>query len=565
MIKRDGKRRNKFITLMLSTIIFSLVALAGSSAAYAADDEPDKSLEGDWCGIYSNVELGTFPGSRDLNTNIKNKKQTVAVSPYDRFGNHLMFTYYGGEKKLSIGLTDNLYRDLISKNEESKIDMSTFFNISKSGLQDVVYSGRTPVISEEDYQAGGKDPRRAAYTCVPGVNGGDVAVGNLYMGMANNIQQIVSALIDSENFIAWAADTIADAVSPLSGMLWFLLGIAMVGFMIWLLNSIWRFVRGKISGKEAIKGIGAVFLALGLFAAFVINPQLITKIISNTATSVQSLTKESMNNSTTVKFCKSGITDNVYSCNIFYSTIYKDWAEAEGFNELKISEETLNIVGLPSVPLGGNQVWQSWDVLTYSSMSRFHIQDVNPETLEKGSWANTLPLNGNFHIDLVRSYDARMGIGQSSGDQADMMSVPGHPIDYHDRTPAGLWMFFKSITLAPIAYVAILKAWALLSMLATFVKMISDSIRTVLRPADTRLTRPLKSLWDNFKLYLFTTIQIYILVMMYNFMSEGATIFLWIIFSWAIAIIKPKMVAEQYKKAKVKLRQFNSRALVRGK
>lgn len=335
--------------------------------------------------------------------------------------------------------------------------------------------------------------------------------------------------------------------------------------MIWLLNSIWRFVRGKISGKEAIKGIGATLFALGLFAAFVVNPQLVTGIISNTATSVQGLTKATMNNSTTVEFCESGITDSVYSCNIFYSTIYKDWAEAEGFNQLEISEETLNIVGSPNTPLGGDKVYEGWDILTYSAMSRYHIQDANPETLQKGSWANTLPLNGNFHIDLVRSYDARMGLGKSSGDQANMMSVTGHPIEDHDRTPAGLWMFFKSITLAPIAYVAVLKAWALLSMLAIFVRMISDSIRTILRPADTRLTRPLKSLWDNFKLYLFTTIQIYILIMMYNFMSEGATIFLWIIFSWAIAIIKPKMVAEQYKKARVKLRQFNSKSLVRGK
>ena len=558
----------KKITKIISTTIIaaSILVFPMASSASATPDGQPTSFEADWCGAYSNVVLGGDPSLRPLNKAIYDKTQKVAVSPYDRFGNNISFTWYGGEKKMTIGLIDNLYADLLKKNKSSQIDMSTFLDISDSTLQDQVYPGRVPLITEQQYAVGGKDPRREAYTCVPGVSGGDVAVGNFYMGIANNIQTVVSWLLNSEQFVGWAANAVAGVVAPMSNVLWLVMVFALSGFVIWLVVTIARYTKGTISGRIAAQGIAATIIALGIFAMFVSNPKIVSSTLANGTEAIQTMAKATMNATSTPQFCKSGIADNVYSCNIFYSTIYEDWAAAEGLTNLQVSEATTKVVGVPQVPLGDNQFYTNdWGVFVYSAESKYHIQTLDTDTLSKGEWAATLPMSSNVYVDMVRANDARMGIANPANPDAANIVIPGHQMVTEDRTSKGLWMIFKALTLAPIAYVAVLKAWALFSILLLFVKMIVESIRTVFQPGSSRLTMPFRALGDNFKLYLFTTLQAYLLISLYTFMSNGALIFLWIVVGVAIALIKPKQLAEQGKKIAVIARQLRSKSLVRGK
>ena len=572
-------RKIKFktlICLLICTFSLSLLLSLGFNSIEASAISDEKSIVADWINPVLNITINNGQGMFDsdesakrreeLNDSIYNGTSTGKSSLYDRFGGQISFIPYFGETKIQIGLLDKFYTLLLDNMEEFELsvdDILELFEGNTAISNNCIYEGRPNILSSEAITSGKKDPRVSAYSGISFV-GGDAALGNFMLSVANGLTQFISWLSGSGIFKMMNEVVVKASNSDLGVLLLDIIGYFLpfvIGItLIMTVSKSIKYAKGNLpDGRKFFQTIITYLISLGLIFSLAHNPTVFSNLFEKAVTLIDDeFDKALMMDSNEV--VQSDNLENVRTALLWNKSIFEPWCYGTfgaNYSNLytqfdidhsgKMSQSnddvktpwtdgstrynSVDLTGDIVVPLSGGEEIRNWAALAWSCQSLYHIEAVegsvnsgvrNP--LDGWPKATLTPNNTNIYVDNFRWLDAKMNISPEYVSPTKVYMDYSNSNKYTENfVSAGSDSIFLSLMLIPIAILAIRKIkQAVLIIFAGF-RLCYYSIMNFVLQEDydliLNIKKVLKPIYDYFwwSVIVFVAISLYIKLVGDNF------------------------------------------------
>lgn len=548
-----------------------------------------------------------------LKSTVKGKStNNKTYSLYDRFGPKLQFVDYYGERESQIQLFDHIV-SYGMQDKLTELELKDLKYESTHYLSSEVYKNRPRVLTSEQVKSGFQDPRVTAFETNSLGQRIVLVHANILLSIASTITSFVTFLSGTK-FLVFIKDTF-DYIATTSfwtvvlkeSVLYIML-LATSFFIFSLVRYALGYAKGNSSALGFIKRFLVGALSLGLIYAMIASPLKVNKIIYNITTSIDQLFDESLNmtklNNPVVS---SSDTTNVKEATIWETTLFKPWVEgtfnadyddlytqysdksekhkmkqsytpkhdAKGLKEPFYDSATLT--GDIQVDRGGGKVEKNWAAFAYSTLSKYHIgQEYYDRTKDTGEkvkkdtdgkeenstlfpQAMTTANDKNLYADTFRWIDAKMNISPQymlNDEKVDSYNDSNQFETHYYK--AGWKMLINSLLLLCLLPVLIARLRAFLRLMMTVVKIIIYALKELFADGSG-----IPVVWSDFKEdfleYLFRSIQLNILIILYSILVGANSILASIVFvilSFVMTNTTPRDILETVRGAGNQVKRF---------
>ena len=575
-----------FILFFLFIINFSIKTYAATTNSLGADfiNKVFAITLTDGTDIYDTNNTTR----RTLNTNIlKNTSKSVS-SLYDRFGGNLVFVPYFGEKKFSLNLVDTFYDNIKDNNGKFQFKIQDLWANTDGQINNIVYTGRPDILSEQVISAGKVDPRRAIYSAVS-VSGGEANVGNLYLGISKFITSTVGYLSGSGIYkavnTAWNSIINTKVYKGITDQIMVFFPLLVCMFVVCLFYMTIKIIKGEKSLNQHIIEIANFFFALGIVFMFLTNPNAFQSVTNFAVTSTDTIFKIGLS-STANEVSKSDDPTNIVQATLWSKTVLDPWCRGmfngrsydqlytqfnnsatntklpqsktsiiKPWTDKSIKYNSATLTGDIQIPLGNKKVSRNWAALAWSTQSLYHIDAVkdatNSKLIDGYSWpvAKRTPLNSNIYADDFRWLDAKLNI--SPGYSTPTANDSNYKLSnsYSESfISSGIDSLFMSLLLLPILYPIIRRLVSLIQIVTLGLRWLIRSLGTISKPGDGRYSviSNLKAVFISLYEYFWWSLSMYMMISIYMAIT-GSIIgdIVWLPLSIIICKFKPVTTSNQ--------------------
>lgn len=592
-------------------MVASLAFISSTLLVSAADDSTTRSLQGDFFNKVFDVELtdGSYlletkeetETRESINNDIWNGTDQE-YSLYDRFGPDIRFIPYFGEVRLTTGILDRFYTELVNNNEDfalSKKELEYLLFSEPAISNNAAYDTRPDVLPMEDIANLYVDPRVVAYSPISST-GGDAQVGNLLLGFSSNWVSFTSyingnALIQDSNKIMTDVFE-GDFKSTWKNIINFLLPICLMVFLGFLIKKIMEVVKGDRHYSQLIRSACSAAISLGIVYFVMYNPMGLNDVLLSVTNFVENgldsmLVDGKKDNeviySDSLDHARSA---SLWNINVFdpwcygmfddsYDQLYTQFSDQEGkmeqshddvqetWEDGEVRYNSAALTGDIKIPLGNGKEVQNWAALAWSTQSKYHIDAVDWEKPdnEMESWprATTTFMNKSIYVDNFRWLDAQLNISPEYHGPNDAIMNYSHSRLYQQHfIQAGLQSIYRSILLAPITIISVKKLYAALMIILASIQLCIHSMGNFLMPERFDAFKNLKKLTKNLGNYLWWQLISYISLIFYTKMVGASLVveIIWMVIGIYLVVSTPKEVTESVKNGAQKVQKWGTAA-----
>ena len=473
----------KKLFIILTTLIIMLLAcLTEYHNLFIVDaSTADRSIVGDF--FYKVFEIELTDGSNFLESNSDRKyrerlnyklykdkvKNDEVYSLYDRFGGDIRFIPYFGEIKITTGLLDHLYTELIVNGDDFELTIDQIkellSNDNASISNNNVYEGRADVLKSKKVSNGYVDPRVYAFNDSYST-GGSANLGNLCLSFAKFNTNLVSWLASGKIFsmmnTLWTKIMNKGVKSVMRTIANIFLPLSLTCLIAVMFYRTFRVIKGNFeqSFRKMVQDALSMLLSLGLIYTLLANPLIFSDISEKAVTVVDDILDESLQEGQDEVVLSSN-TKNTRAAYLWkiailepwcegmfgtkYENLYTQFDEDKKHKKMKQSHDDVtgtwpdneikynskDITGDVTVKVGKDNYVRNWAALAWSCQSIYHFNSIlevktstnNSSTnnnslnkIEKAQsayiWpvADLTPNNDQIYIDNFRWIDAKLNI-----------------------------------------------------------------------------------------------------------------------------------------------------------
>lgn len=494
---------------------------------------------------------------------------------YDRFGGDIRFVGYSGEIRIETGLFDRFYTQIVNDENVFELtmdDLKAFFNQSAAVSNNIVYSGRQPVLSLSDVDGGMMDPRVDAYAALNPV-GGEMALGNTGLAVGKWMVGLTSWFLEGE--LIHSAMGMLQAVMNAGGATVLgALALAAVPLMIMLaLFKLCGIVipafRGEVSAKEMIQCVIACCLSLGVVYYGSTNPM----GVGNVSLKVMYALDEWMHDVLVQKGEPTLSTeDGELGSALWEVAVLEPWCHGmfhrnwdqlytqaggqgdalpqsqddmtQPFERFEVRYDSVSLTGDVTVPLGGEGNIKHWGALAWSVQTPYHVDacEGNLGLSVPTVSARVTPQREDVYVDTLRLFDAMMDISPEYGAENRVrMNYTGSRAYEQWFVSGGLMSVFRSALLLPLLIAGVHRTISAVHVGLAGVTLMWDGLLTLVDPKRLLLLDGLKNLCSQCANFLHWTLVGLALVPTYRAMVGDSVSFilLYILLSYMLISMKP--------------------------
>lgn len=527
-----------------------------------------------------------------------------SYSLYDRFGPRLEFINYYGEELVDIGLFDHVVSAVVEGKIEL-LEISDIFATYDTYLSGRVYEGRPQLLSNEQLHTGLHDARVDEFNRVKFGSRYAQITGTIPARIAESIFGFVSLLIGNtlyDTFHRVMNEKVYDNEfwkTTLTVIAYVFLAFGLCALIISLINYTRKYIIGHTSIGQILQRVGIGILAIALIFAALRFPKPMSNAIYTITTSIDKIFDTVLNDtSSNDDVVHSDDITNVREALIWKTAIFQPWCKGTfgakyeklytQFDETKSSSQklamsytpdhnavseddkrkgfydTASVVGDVVVDVGNGKQIRNWAALAWSTLSIYHIDETyyrlspnalevdkvyNPTEHQDGVFPNALRTADNkYYADTFRWIDAKMDVSpQYTIDGKSEVTIPNYATSKAFKTnyfAAGWEMLWKSILLLGLLPAIIKKLIAFAKLILTVIKGIMFGIKELFKEG-SGLSDFWRELKENFVSYIYSSLQLFILIVLYNeFIDKDSFLFTvaYIIACFLIYSITPKNI-----------------------
>ena len=591
-------------TVTCFTLLILTISLSSSSFITAKAESRSGTIMGDFFNkvFYVTLTDGINIGETredelnrlNINDSIYDGTVDKNYSLYDRFGPDVKFVPYFGEKKIETGLMDKFYSEFLNNSEDFELSADTIkkFFESPSISNNVVYENRPNILSSEALASGCIDPRVSAYSNLS-TSGGNAMIGNFLLIISTFFTNIIgylsgTSLFESINQV-WVNICDAGLGDTLQNIVHFFLPIAIMIFIVTLISSSFKMLKGQLSGRQVGQNLLSISISLGIIYSLMYNPTAFSTVLTRAVGIVDEVLDSTIayNEDEVVK---SDYNKNIRKASIWKTTIFQPWCygmfgdnyenlytqfeeNVDSSQKMEQSHDDVqtewsdgvkkynsaNLTGDITVQVGPDKYIRNWAALAWSTQSIYHIDAVknedsdnnqeitNEESKKSGTsiWpkAETTPLNDQIYVDSFRWLDAKLNVSP------EYHSTENVVMDYTDSksykenfVSAGFKSLYLTLMLIPIGILVMKKLTNALKIVVSSFVLCYQSLMSFVFPTKYNIGENfkksfLKPLYD----FLWWSIVLFLAITTYNnLMNRNLVVdLIWIIAGTWLCKFKP--------------------------
>lgn len=576
-------------TLLRLTLLV-LFVLALSVPIYARADINTHSIIGDFFNKVFSVRLGDGSTIFDneekrqeresINNMIFDGTSTKTYGLYDRFGGDINFVPYLGETRIETGLFDAFYQKILDNDDQFSLsidDIRSFFEQTNMS-NNIIYTNRPNILSNDDIESGLKDPRVEAYSAVNFV-GGEASLGNLYLGLGKTLTGFVAFLSGgglykefNDIFEYIINHGLGDLIETLSKVfLPLLVALGVIG----LVSMSIKLVSGKENLRSFVENLLSGVFSLAFIFVFMYNPTKLSNILFECTKVIDNVLDSSLSTGSDEVISKltGSVRESVlWKVSVFepwcygmfddkYENLYTQYAKISGNKKKALPQSnddvmvyweggvrynSTAITGDVKVPVGMGKYVQNWAALAWSCQSIYHIDATElmysrnvPENWPK---AELTPMNNQIYVDNFRWIDAYLNISPEYKNPGKVTMNYSNSRNYKQNfVAAGLKSLFLSLLMLPIMLLGLRKAITSLKIIVMGVKLLYMSAFNFLMPKRYDILENLKKALIPMYDYVWWSLACFTAIVLYKNMAGDnmAANIIWLVCGVYINMVRP--------------------------